>query len=118
MLNLAVIRGECCSPPEVRVLDSGTRLGTFALRVRRDGERAVSLPVAVWDPPAWLATLAAGDDVLVVGEVRRRFFRSGGPTPGVRVEVVADTVTPGKDRRRVGAALRRARRAIDPSATP
>ncbi len=113
MLNLAVIRGECCAPPEVRVLESGTRLGTFSLRVRREGRRAVSLPVSVWDPPAWLPGLDAGDDVLVVGEVHRRFFRSGGAVPGVRVEVVADSVTPGGDRRRTGAALRRARRAID-----
>ncbi len=118
MLNLAVIKGECAAPPEVRVLESGTRLGTFSLRVRRDGQRAMSLPVAVWDPPAWLPGLDAGDDVLVVGEVHRRFFRAGGPTPAVRVEVVADSVTPGADRRRVGAAVRRAHRALDSLSGP
>jgi single-strand DNA-binding protein len=48
----------------------------------------------------------------VVGRVRRRFFRAGGTTQS-RTEVVADTVVPATQAKRVEAALRRAREALD-----
>ena len=51
--------------------------------------------------------LDAGDEVVVVGRVRRRFFRAGGATAS-RVEVEAEVVARARDRRRVQAALRRA----------
>ena len=44
-------------------------------------------------PRAGAATWAAGDEVLVTGRIRRRFFRAGGVTQS-RTEVVATDVVP------------------------
>ena len=41
-----------------------------------------------------------GVDVVVIGTVRRRFFRVGGATQS-RTEIVADVVIPARRRRRV-----------------
>jgi hypothetical protein len=49
------------------------------------------VPVVWHDPPASAYRLDRGDEVLVVGQVRRRFFRSGGAVAS-RTEVVAETV--------------------------
>ena len=68
--------------------------------------RAMSVPVAVLDPPAWVRALESGDEVLVVGHVRRRFFRVAGATAS-RVEIVAETVAPARDRRRLRTVRRR-----------
>jgi single-stranded DNA-binding protein len=108
-VNLAVLRGECSAPPEVRVLESGTRIASLSVRGPADaaGERATSVPVTVWDPAAWVETLDRGEAVVVVGRVRRRFFsRLGGV--GSRVGVDAVAVARARDRRRVEALLRRA----------
>ncbi len=78
-LNLAVIRGPLSADPDVRVLDSGSTIATLAVRAPA-GERVTSVPVSVWEPPAWVAELGEGDEVVVLGAVRRRFYRSGGGT--------------------------------------
>jgi single-strand DNA-binding protein len=96
--NVAVVRGVCSSAPEVRVLPSEQRLAQLQLTARVGG-RAVSVPVSVLDPPAWVETLAAGDDVVVLGSVRRRFFRAAGATAS-RVEIDAEVVCRARDRRR------------------
>jgi single-stranded DNA-binding protein len=111
-VNVSVLCGECSSPPEVRVLESGTRLATFALRCRAGDGRATSVPVTVWDPPAWLETVDAGERLVVVGRLRRRFFQRPGGV-GSRVDVEADTVGRARDRRRLDAARTRAGRALD-----
>ena len=111
-INLAVLRGECSSAPEVRELESGRRLVAIPLRVRREGEPATSVPVTVWDPPAWLEDVDAGDELVVLGRVRRRFFQTCSG-PGAKVEVEADVVTKGGDRRRLGSVLRRAEAALE-----
>jgi len=97
-VNVAVVWGACSSPPEIRVLPSEQRLAQLQLTTRVDG-RALSVPVSVVDPPAWLEGLDAGDELVVAGPVRRRFFRAGGATAS-RVEVVAEVVCRGRDRRR------------------
>lgn len=96
--NVAIVRGACSSPPELRVLPSDQRLAHLQLTTRVDG-RAMSVPVSVLDPPAWLEALDAGDEVVVLGAVRRRFFRAGGVTAS-RVEIEAEVVCRARDRRR------------------
>ena len=96
--NVAIVRGACSSPPELRVLPSDQRLAQLQLTTRVDG-RAMSVPVSVLDPPAWLEALDAGDEVVVLGAVRRRFFRAGGVTAS-RVEIEAEVVCRARDRRR------------------
>jgi single-strand DNA-binding protein len=114
-LNLCVVRGECSAPAEVRLLASGARLASLSVRVRAPGGPATSVPVVVWDPPPRtedaLRNLCEGDEVVAVGRVVRRFFRSGAGTAS-RVEVRAELVAPA-DRRRLAQALRRAERALD-----
>jgi len=106
-VNLSVVCGRCSAAPEVRVLESGSRLATFALRCPASGGKATSVPITVWDPPAWLETVAAGDVVVVVGRLRRRFYQRPGGL-GSRVDVEAELVGRARDRRRIDAALRRA----------
>ena len=96
--NVAIVRGACSSPPELRVLPSKQRLAQIQVTTRVDG-RAMSVPVSVIDPPAWLEELDTGDELVVLGAVRRRFFRAGGTTAS-RVEIEAEVVCRGRDRRR------------------
>lgn len=76
------------TPPEVRVVDSRRRSTTFTLACVADGRRVVVPVVAVdVDIPA----VKTGDDVTVLGHVRRRFWRADGRIQGV-TEVVADEI--------------------------
>ena len=114
-VNLGVLCGPCSTVPEVRVLESGTRLATLAVRCPAGSpadERATSVPVTVWNPPAWLDTLEAGEAVVVVGRLRRRFYQRPGGV-GSRVDVEAAYIGRARDRRRVDAALRRALEALE-----
>ncbi|MEZ5169726.1 MAG: hypothetical protein R3A49_03145 [Acidimicrobiia bacterium] len=110
-VNLAVLRGECSTPAEVRVLDSGTRLASLAVRVPA-GENATSVPVTVWDPTTAVESLAEGDPVTVVGRVRRRFYRRGDGGAGSRVDIEAERVVVGHDKRRTAATRRLAESAL------
>src|SRR4051812_7864880 len=69
-VNIAILRGTCSSPAEVRVLPSEQVLAQLQVTTRVDG-KARSVPVAVWDPPAWIEELDAGDEIVVVGAVHR-----------------------------------------------
>jgi hypothetical protein len=98
-INLAVVRGVASGPPEVRHLASGTRLASFALRTHSLGPPATSVPVAVWDPPAWAEQIDEGDELLVAGCVRRRFYRAASGALASRVELEASVVGRASDRR-------------------
>ena len=111
-VNLSVLCGACSAAPEIRVLESGSRLATFAVRCPTGEHRATSVPVTVWDPPAWLETVAAGERLVVVGRLRRRFYQRPGGV-GSRVDVEAEMVGRARDRRRIDAALRRAHGALE-----
>lgn len=106
MLNVVAIRGRLSRPAEERVLPaSGDRLVGLDLTVRREGaEKAESVPVVWHDPPASALALDAGDEVVVVGHVARRFFRVGAATQS-RTEVVARCVVPVRSTKKVEAAL-------------
>jgi single-strand DNA-binding protein len=107
-INLSIVAGALSRPPEARTLPSGDRLLVLHVTVRSDSGPTESVPVAWFEPPATAGAWEAGDEVVVVGRVRRRFFRAGGATAS-RTEVVADTVVPARQRARarkvVGAAV-------------
>lgn len=108
--NVVVLRGVLSREPEVRALPSGSTLVAYELTVRSDGPdaaRAESVPVCWFDPPAAATGFAGGADVVVVGRVRRRFFRAGGATAS-RTEVVADRVLPARSAARCRDAVTRA----------
>jgi single-strand DNA-binding protein len=82
--NVVVLRGRITSEPRVRDLPSGSTVTQLEVTTECDGA-AVSVPVALFDRAT---RCGAGDDVVVAGHVRRRFFRAGGSTQS-RTEVVA-----------------------------
>ena len=92
-MNMVVLAGRLSGPPAEKVLESGTRLMSLQVTVESPGTRAESVPVAWFDPAAAAVELDEGDRVVVVGRVRRRFFRTPGGTQS-RTEVVADMIVP------------------------
>jgi single-stranded DNA-binding protein len=106
--NLVVLRGSVANAPALRDLPSGSVVAQFdvvtPIRVAdRGADRGATtaVPVAWTDPsPSDLARVGEGIDVVVVGTVRRRFFRVAGATQS-RTEVVADAVIPTRRRRQV-----------------
>ena len=112
-VNLVVLRGVASTPPEVRTLTSGLRIATLSVRVHALDPGATSVPVAVREPAAWVEDLDEGDPVVVVGALRRRFFRNAAGGTGARVEVEARVIGKGADRRRLEAARRRADTELD-----
>ena len=96
VVNVTILQGCLSRPPESRALPSGDLLVAFEVTVPADGDRkAESVPVVWFDAPLSAVELAPDTDVVVVGRVRRRFFRAGGSTQS-RTEVVADQVVPAR----------------------
>jgi single-strand DNA-binding protein len=106
-LNLVVVRGTCSGPPELRELESGRRLAALAVRAPGPDGRTTSVPVTVWEPAAWVEDLDDGVEVVVVGAVRRRFFRTAAGGAGARVDVEAVFVGRAGRKRDVDVARRR-----------
>mgnify|MGYP006280020871 CR=1 FL=1 len=98
-MNIVVLCGRISSSPVERELVSGSRLLSLEVTTRDPDGVALSAPVSWFDPPA-RATFAVGDEVMVVGEVKRRFFRTPVGTQS-RTEVVASEVVSVRSRRRV-----------------
>jgi len=110
--NMVILRGTLSASPRCRELASGTVLLQYDVTTRDDGGTA-SVPVAWFDPPAGAHDRHhEGDDVVVVGAVRRRFFRVGGVTQS-RTEVVAERVTAVRRPRDVERALAPVRSGLD-----
>ena len=110
-VNLAVVRGQLSRAPERRSLPSGDELVAYEVTVRVAGAAAESVPV-VQIAPTSVPDVGAGDTVVVVGRVRRRFFRAGGVTAS-RTELVAERVVAASTARSVDAALRTATTRLD-----
>lgn len=104
-MNHVVLRGHLSSAPVSRELASGALLWSLEVTTPTD-EGAWSVPVAWFDPPS-KPVLGVGDEVVVVGAVRRRFYRGGAGTQS-RTEVVATEVLAVTARRKVQRALERA----------
>jgi len=102
--NLSILVGTLSRDPEARSLPSGSTVLALELTVHPDPGPAESVPVAWFDAPDAARTWAAGEEILVVGRVRRRFFRAGGATQS-RTEVVAATVVPTRQAARSRRAL-------------
>lgn len=102
--NLAVLRGSIAGEYVSRDLPSGATVVQFDVSTTvTDGEKSkkVSVPVSWVDPSvSALAPIQAGLEVVVVGTVRRRFFRAGGSTQS-RTEVVVDAVIPARRTKQV-----------------
>ena len=85
--NMVVLRGILSSEPIERTLGSGMNVMQWDVTTKADGVTRV-VPVQWDDPPEPILDFDEGEEVVVVGEVRRRFFRVGGSTMS-RTEVLA-----------------------------
>jgi single-strand DNA-binding protein len=100
-VNLVVVQGLVRDDPVVRSLSSGQQVVSFELAVRTSEETLESVPVVVFDTAC---AIAPHDEVVVIGRVRKRFFRAGGATQS-RTEVVASRIVPARRRAQVTKAL-------------
>lgn len=100
-MNLVVVQGVVRDDPVGRSLSSGQQIISFELAVRTSDETLESVPIVVFDAAC---AVAPDDEVVVIGRVRKRFFRVGGATQS-RTEVVADRVVPARRRAQVAKAL-------------
>jgi hypothetical protein len=104
-VNLAIVHGHLSSPPRTTDLPSGDVLTALEVTVPATDELpASSVPVVWFGAPAAAGGWTAGHEVVVVGRVRRRWYRAG-PTSQSRTEVLADVVLPASRRAAVGKAL-------------
>jgi single-strand DNA-binding protein len=85
--NVVLLQGRVSSVPRLRELPSGAAIVNLEITTQVD-DAALSVPV-VYEGAS--VDCSAGDDVVVVGHVRRRFFRAGGVTQS-RTEVLAERV--------------------------
>ena len=111
--NLSVLVGSLSRDPELRRLPSGDEILALELTVRPDGRPAESVPLAWPAPPARAARWTTGEELVVVGRVRRRFFRAGGATQS-RTEVVVSAAAPTRRPAAAGKLLRAALEAMPP----
>jgi len=95
-VNIAIVRGQLSTEVNVSALPAGGTVHNFEVKTGTGRERFV-VPVA-WHDPTRPPRLRVGDDVVVIGAVRRRWFRAGGGSQS-RTEVVARVVGKAGSRR-------------------
>lgn len=118
MTNVVALRGHLSRPAELRSLPSGSTLVGLEVTTRRaSATKAETVPVVWHDAPPKASAWDAGEEVVVVGHVSRRFFRAGGGTQS-RTEVVATMVLPIGQKKRITAALRDAARSVEGTLDP
>lgn len=105
-VNLAVLTGTLVKAPEPRLLADGTTVWELDVAIRHEARAAATVPVSWSTPPPAVdpASWAPGEELLVVGAVRRRFYRAGGATVS-RTDVLADAVVPARQRKRAATVL-------------
>ncbi len=94
-VNVVVLAGTVAADPVERTLPSGDAVTELRLSVPEAGKRLLPLPVAAWHKTAGmkraLKDVGKGDEVLVQGQLARRFYRNGGGARSV-MEVVATEI--------------------------
>lgn len=104
-MNVVLVRGKLARDATVRVLPSGDLLAQLSITVPVDDGPAESVPVAWFQPKGALPEM--GEEVVVLGRVRRRFFRAGGGLAS-STEVVATDVARARQKQKVRALVARA----------
>ena len=96
-MNITVLQGRLTRPPETKELPSGDVLVSYEVTVPAvDGRPAETAPVVWFSAPASATNFEPDTEVVVVGRVRRRFFRTAAGITQSRTEVVADLVVPSR----------------------
>ena len=91
--NVTVLVGTLARPPERRELPSGETVLGLEVNIRPEGGSLETANVAWYGAPAAAERWLDGEQLLVVGRTRRRFFRVAGRTES-RTEVVATVAMP------------------------
>ena len=90
-VTVVVLAGTVAAEPVERQLPSGDEVTELRVSVPETGKRLLPLPVAIWHGSvdrAAVEGISKGDDVLVYGQLTRRFYRSGAGARSL-TEVVA-----------------------------
>jgi hypothetical protein len=103
-MNLVMLQGRLARPAADRLLPSGDRMVGFEVSTEGPDGKTETVPVVWFSAPASAALLDADERVVVIGRVRRRFFRAGDSTQS-RTEVVAEVVLPASQAKRVRTAI-------------
>jgi single-strand DNA-binding protein len=93
-VNVVVVAGTIAADPVERRMPSGDEVTELRLSVPEAGRRLLPLPVAAWHRDVGkrsLKGIGKGDDVLVYGQLVRRFYRSGAGARSL-TEVVASGI--------------------------
>ncbi|HEY6567738.1 MAG TPA: single-stranded DNA-binding protein [Actinomycetota bacterium] len=93
-VNVVVLAGTVSAEPVERTMPSGDEVTELRLSVPEAGRRLLPLPVAAWHATVGtqaLQGIAKGDEVLVHGQLVRRFYRSGAGARSL-TEVVASGI--------------------------
>jgi single-strand DNA-binding protein len=93
-VNVVVLAGTVAADPVERTMPSGDEVTELRLSVPEAGKRLLPLPVAAWHRDVGkraLKGVAKGDDVLVYGQLVRRFYRSGAGARSL-TEVIASGI--------------------------
>ena len=106
-MNLVVLQGTLSSEPIERTLASGLNVMSWDVVTETDLGRS-TVPVQWNDPSSRVRDLGEGDRVVVIGHVRRRFFRARGQTIA-RTEVVGAQVAKPSQKVTVSRLLEQAR---------
>ena len=85
-MDVVVIRGTLLEEPIERTLASGVTVTNWEVRVVESGVTRV-VPVQWEDASRPVQAIGANDEVIVLGLVRRRYFKTGGVT-AARTEVL------------------------------
>lgn len=109
-MNIVVLQGTLSAEPIERTLASGKNVMSWDVVTETDFGRS-RVPVQWDDPPVRVRDLGEGDEVVVLGHVRQRFFRAGGSTVS-RTEVVGAEVAKRSHKATVARILERARDAV------
>lgn len=105
-VNLAVLLGALSKAPEPRLLADARMVWELDLTISQDGRSSATVPVSWVAPPGGVQPdrWSPGEKLLVVGAVRRRFYRAGGATVS-RTDVLADAVVPCRQRKRAASVV-------------
>jgi len=89
-MNVVLVQGTLSSEPIERTLPGGRNVMDWQVTSIVDGRKR-PVPVLWEDPPKRALSISEGDEVVVLGTIRRRFFQAGGTTAS-RTELVAEQV--------------------------
>ncbi len=112
MTNVALLIGRLARPAQPKDLPSGDRLVQYEVTIPSETGRAESVPVVWFDAPPSAEDYDIDEKVVVVGRVRRRFFKASAGGTLSRTEVVAEAVVPARQKKRAEAAVEKARQLV------